>query len=213
MAFVVVNKQKEVQLLTPNADSGLTEVKLQVGFTTDNVWVVFYPKNHFRLLDLDGSKLRIWEIGLVRQGDKFFLVSQCVYTVGLFRGDDGRVVCPAFERAGNDWPELVKLIGDCFVGHELALQPPDYAVPWIKPPRIMDNYEGWVQWYNYCSGLGVVITSHGPARVHWTDIVQPEDGRFVCLQSGQMVRFFAKLTDELAKQSTIPYQLRGVSPI
>jgi cold shock CspA family protein len=210
-----VNRNKDVRLLAPWEVDDLVEVLLNTGFTSAKLWVTFYPGNGFRLLDLRGSELRIWEISLVRQDNRFYLVSQCVYTVDIFRSEGGKVVCPTFEREDHGWPQLVELVNACFAEKmDLPALPTDYKMPVVEAPVITDKNTGWVQWYNFANGVGVIHTSNGPARVHWSSIIQPESGGFVGLEAGQMVKFTTVGPNEPCKQpSTIQYQVYGVSPI
>lgn len=146
-----------------------------------------YPDNNLRLLKLDNGRGVVHEVALVSQDGVFFLTEQITWRFDLFR-EDNHATCPYFREDAHPWPQMEHLIQHIFPADQIdRLAPAEQYAPAEPPKERTPEYTGKVLWYNLAQGIGVVETTQGIARVHWTQT--PARPRFKYLCVGESIAF------------------------
>lgn len=158
---------------------------VQIRRTSDRINPPFtrYPENHFRVLEVKGNQLRHFEVALVAQNGKFFMVKQLTRQGELFR--DHEVVFPAL----LGWEEftefLTRLVKD------RALKSTDKAPlpPAPLAPNGLSNFQGRVLWWNLAQQFGAVQLRNGTAaRLHRSHLNRP-GSKLAYASQGELVEF------------------------
>lgn len=144
---------------------------------------VTYPTNHHKVVEVfKNGHMRIWEIGIVSENGEFFLTTQLVWDVWLFRNTDGKVFLPAL----SNWETLMVILN-------IHVDPKGLR-PITEYNQSDDEVsaeglsaeEGRVQFYNSAQGFGIAVTTKGPAKIHWSQI---PGGHTADLSKGDIIRF------------------------
>jgi len=171
-----------------------------------------YPFNNLRVLRLSGNVVEEWEFSVTSQGGKFFLSEQKVYTWTVWRNG---LTIGSFEKGLDDWPQMLKTLWHLFGAKVNALPCYTDALVIDEPemPEEFAENQGRVIWWNEAKGLGVLNTSKGQARVHWTQVTPSPRKR--SLTTGMLVSY-----KELAEPKTNPgqstsfeYEAKGVAKV
>lgn len=147
------------------------QTKVPVVDSKDFIPTTKYPQNYMTLVELDADKpglVRIWEIALVSQKGLFWVTTQCTYEVQCYmsrEGDGFKFCCPFFETV-KPYPHLVALLETLPM---VKLPPVSEYVPPADPPKSYPD-QGRVLWWNCAMGLGMIMTTEGVARVHWSNL-------------------------------------------
>lgn len=168
------------------------QTKIPVVDSKDFITTTKYPMNYMTLVEVDVDKpgfVRIWEVALVSQKGLFFVTTQCTYEVQCYQ-DDGQLRCPFFETV-NLRPFFVSLFAELLSSKLSQLPPVSEYIPPADPPKPWPDH-GQVLWWNCAMGLGMIQTTEGVARVHWSN-VKDADG-LVCFDKDDIVSY-----DELGK--------------
>lgn len=165
------------------------QTKVPVMDSKDFIPTTKYPQNYMALVELDADKpglVRIWEVALVSQKGLFFVTTQCTYEVQCYL--DGSVLkCPFFQTV-KPAPMFVELFFKLFT-LELAEKLPPISE--YRPPA--DPQEPWpgqgiVLWWNSAMQYGMILTTEGVARIHWSNVKRFADG-LICLEEGEIVNY------------------------
>jgi len=160
---------------------------VEVDTARDGTVYTVYPSNCRRLVAIrpDG-RVNIWQLSFFGQHGRFKLSFDHSYQLHAF-GQNGEI-----DFVGDDvtWenltefvkPYLAKLpscpsqIGKAYghIGKKDLPEPPD------------EPHEGVVKFFNDARGTGVIATTRGDLKVHWSDITPREDG-FCWLRRGEKV--------------------------
>lgn len=165
------------------------QTKVPVMDSKDFIPTTKYPQNYMALVELDADKpglVRIWEVALVSQKGLFFVTTQCTYEAQCYLDSDG-FKCPYFERV-KPRHELVGLLRHLF----LETMPSDIpsSDEWLPPADPQEPWpgQGIVLWWNCAMQYGVILTTEGVARIHWSNVKRFADG-LICLEEGEIVNY------------------------
>jgi len=128
-----------------------------------------YAENNIRLVQIAGCELKMFEISIISQNDKFFLTIQQTYGFRCYR-DRTQVRIPAFD---TKWPQLVEFLRP-YLEPDLEHLPPiaDAAdeTGTVDAADLQDG-QGVVVWFNVASGMGVIKTRNEDVRLHRSQII------------------------------------------
>lgn len=142
-----------------------------------------YPENHFRILEIKGNQLRHFEVALIAQNGRFFLVKQLTRQSELFR--DHEVVFPPL----LGWGEFTNFLTKAAAGR--ALKHTDKApMPLESPaPNGLGNFQGRVLWWNLAQQFGAVQLRNGTAaRLHRSHLTR-KNSKLAYTVPGELVDF------------------------
>ena len=143
-----------------------------------------YPENHFRIIELCGNQLRHFEVALIAQNGRFFLVKQLTRSGELFRDDE--VVFPPL----IGWQEFTDLLTEIAKGR--ALKHTSKAPMPTEPPAPangLGNFQGRVLWWNLAQGFGAIQLRNGDAaRLHRNNLRRP-NSRLPYATPGELINF------------------------
>lgn len=151
---------------------------------------VHYPENMLMLAQYycdpepaRGGYLLVWKVALVSQDGEFFLTVQEAYDVQVHEDEKGKLRIPRL--AGHK--QLEKLLV-ANVPDDLQRFPLSSFQKMSGPPEeSLKANEGIVERWYAARNMGCIVTSHGPARVHWREV--PERPRRRFLVEGERVQF------------------------
>lgn len=184
--------------------------------TNKEIFHTEYPNNHIRLLLItDTGNIQIWEIAIVSQGGHFFVTQQKVWDTFCYNNND-RLSCPLFE-GPKGWPQMINILKDLF-SRQLMFLPP--LSLWKEEDVNLDRVKvtkkktGVVVWFNNAQGMGVIKTTEGPARVHWSDISRI-DSNLSHVLPGETVTYSDLVPPRLTKGrgTSLRFDAIGVSPV
>jgi len=165
-----------------------------------------YNSNNVRLLVVgEDGQVAIWEVAIVSQNGRFFLTSQQVHAVRCFNRQ-GRLACPYFEEAGRTWPQLVEAIATKIDVATL----PDITrwMPSFLSETELTNGNAVVRWFNLASGMGAIRTSQGDVRVHWSQVPERPELRY--LLPGEAVKI-DRIDALTGGRSSFKFEAKGVT--
>ncbi|KKR02976.1 MAG: hypothetical protein UT31_C0034G0004 [Parcubacteria group bacterium GW2011_GWF2_39_13b] len=142
-----------------------------------------YPENHFRIVELCGNQLRHFEVALIAQNGRFFVVKQLTRAGELFR--DEEVVFPPLV----GWEEFTDLLTEIAKGRALkhTSKAPMPAFP--APANGLGNFQGRVLWWNLAQQFGAIRLRNGSAaRIHRSHLTRP-NSRLAYAATGEIVEF------------------------
>ena len=162
--------------------------KITVPFKTSNLGVPHteYPANTLRMLEAyrDG-RVQIWTISLVSQEGDFFLVTHKQYEVRCcYRM--GAVYCPYFETPPHSWPQLIGVLQSVFADVGVDGLPSRFSIPETEK-FYLEGHQGRGMFWSPEQQWGMVQTTEGTARVHWTQV--PRRPRRAFLVPGETVLY------------------------
>ncbi|MDO8594606.1 MAG: hypothetical protein Q7R93_03790 [bacterium] len=142
------------------------------------------PKGTIWILRVSSEgRVQIFTVSLTTQNSECFLVYWQLFDEPFFQKDGKGIVCPGVEAVWD--PEIATLLG------EIKNTLPDIATYKRPTPPTMEELVGLVgvvKWFTLRMGIGVVYTSKGEARIHWSQCPLSEDGlRYV--KAGERIRF------------------------
>lgn len=149
----------------------------------------------------------VWEVDVISQRGAFFCTVQRTHRVRCYRSGTGELVCPEIQGHKS----LFARLRDLYREKISTLEPLENYQ--IAPPPSRSNLrrnQGWVRWYNYSRGHGVIVTNRGDAWVYWDKIRC--DRPFIHLNEGEQVRFEEILSINNTRTS-IRFRVNGVEPI
>jgi cold shock CspA family protein len=154
-----------------------------------------YPSNHFRLVVMRRAEFYIVEIGVITQGNKYFLVEQVTWRGVLYRDPTHEtIICPTFDRGyERSWPEMSIFLKQHLPQGQRLPHISQYQPP-TSPRIIPAKGRAYVCWFNPMSGMGCAHISDGKGgikavRIHWSKILLTNGDRFRTVVSGQVVDF------------------------
>lgn len=169
------------------------QTKVPVKDSKDFIPTTRYPQNYMALVGLNADKpglVRIWEIALVSQNGHFYVTTQCTYEVQCYLehlSSGFQLRCPFFEIT-KPRPAFVDFLRKLSINPwtlpSVRLYQP--SLPPADPPKPWPGH-GWVLWWNCAMQWGVIQTTEGAARVHWSN-VKDADG-LAHLKVGDVVTY------------------------
>ncbi len=213
----VVLKKDWMPFEDPEGSGLLYQQKVSIKLSLEKTPHTEYVSNHLRVLKLyaDG-RTELWEIALVSQSGNFFLTVQQTYAVCCYyhNGEEG-VVCPYFQMPPHEWPQLVSILKQLFaeeVGTGNLTRGIRYQPEMQPSSNDLAPNTARVIWWNVAQGFGMVMTSEGPARLHWSQVTPRS--RIVMLESDELVKYTAIRTpvhkkspkDSTAKERKTSFQ-------
>lgn len=214
-----VDGRKNVVLkknLNPDHDGpAIYQAGIQVKYNGE-VFHTEYPNNHLRLLTLgEAGNVQIWEIAIISQNGQFFVTRQKTWDTWCYHDDD-RLACPLFEGL-KGWPQMVAVLGNLFA-EKLGELPPISEKKKEDPNRndakVFAENHGFVIWFNLAQMLGVIKTTEGPARAHWTNIVRNNGGP-AHLKQGELVSYDWLRPPVMTKgrETSMKFDAIGIRPL
>lgn len=167
-----------------SADKVILKTVILIKTGLDGVFHTEYPENNLRIIRIyKNGHMELWEMSVVAQNNNFFLRSQKVYDVQCYN-NDGKLDCPRFSK----WPDMLTLLKTNLLVKNLP-DISEYKEDKMVRPGELSNNIGHVQWYNEAQGFGSIMTSSGPARIHWKNIFPSNGNRFATLAAGEKVQY------------------------
>lgn len=210
---IVLKKDWALRLPAEERTGGkLYRHEIVIEETAEKVPSTRYLFNHLSLLRLfpDGHT-ELWEIALISQEGDFFLTVQRVYVVRCYLTKD-RIACPFFEKSLHVWPQFVEFMEKLFLESDMRLDgftPLDAYQPEPEfPQNDLNPYTGRTLWWNHARRWGLIATSEGIARVHFSRIT-PRN-RLIALEEGELVKYATLRTPVHPDSTSIKWEAVGV---
>lgn len=142
-----------------------------------------YPENHFRVLEVRGNTLRHFEVALIAQNGRFFMVKQLTRQGELFR--DHEVVFPPL----LGWGEFTEFLTQLAKGRALKNTSKAPMPPEPPAPNGLGNFQGRVLWWNLAQQFGAVQLRNGTAaRLHRSHLTR-QNSKLAYASQGELVEF------------------------
>lgn len=142
-----------------------------------------YPENHFRILEIKGNTLRHFEVVLIAQHGRFFVVKQLTRAGELFR--DEEVVFPPLAGWLEFTEYLTKIAKGRALKHTSKAAPPEP----LAASNDLGNFQGRMVWWNMAQQFGSLRLRRGDvARVHRNNLRRP-DSKLSYATPGDLVNF------------------------
>lgn len=178
-------------------------IKIKVGL--GGIFHTEYPHNNLRIIRVyKNGKVEMWEVALISRSGNFFLTTQKTYEVRCYK-KDGEITCPTFSK----WPQMMDLLCVCL---NISNLPPieEYQEETLIDVKKLAKDTGIVQWWNNAQGVGMIMTSNGPARVHWKNIFPSNGSRLTYLTPGSTVKYKALVRPQQIKARSTAFRLEAV---
>jgi cold shock CspA family protein len=188
-----------------STDQHIFKTKIPIKVGLDDVPHTEYPNNNLRIIRVyKNGKVEMWEIALMSRGGSFFLTTQKTYEVHCYR-KEGKIFCPHFSK----WPQMMDLLCVCL---NISNLPPieEYQEKTSIDAKKLAKDTGIVQWWNNAQGVGMIMTSNGPARVHWKNIFPSNSSRLTYLTPGGIVKYKALVRPQQTKARSTAFRLEAV---
>lgn len=141
-----------------------------------------YPENHFRILQVRGAYLRHFEVALIAQRGRFYVVKQLTRQGSLY--GDGEIIFPPF----FEWPEITDFLTE-LAGTRGVKKVETYTPPPPPASNGLGNFQGRVLWWNMAQQFGAIQLRNGSAaRVHRSKL-ERQGSRLAYLVTGEIVDF------------------------
>lgn len=212
-----VDGQKNITLMKNHSLDPVVSLfaqKVPVTLTDSGVLTTKYSTNNLRVATFgqgQTGRFEIWEIAIVSQDGLFFLTKQRSYESQFFRGKDGQILCPDFEK----WPQLVEKLEP--IMRDKKLLPISQYSPSPIPAEDLPQKQGRVIWWNLALQMGaIVLDKKGiAARVHWKHLLPNIDGSLRALKAGQLVSFqkLLPITNNGTRKTEFALEAQGVTPL
>lgn len=164
--------------------------------------------NNVRVLEFNFGESPVvitWEISLIIQGGKFFVVCQPTFSENLY-ANEGEVLCPGFDR----WPQMVQEINIALRDQNITLPPlPEKKCGEILSRTSVGENKGEVKFFAIRKGIGVLYVPNGEALFHYSDI--KTTSRLAHLAPGQKVTYESLIKTK--KKGYFSLQAKGISPL
>ncbi len=155
-AFTIAGREKVISVQDWVEDGESMKVGFKVNLNPQKI--PQYPGNHLKIFALGSAgDFSVYEISVVRQGDRFFLCQQVTHRGTCYRDQEGLVRCPYFSRGVHQWTALMPYIENLSQKFVNILPP----IGAYREPKELSfsphSGHGYVVWYNVASGTGVAI--------------------------------------------------------
>ena len=202
-----INRKRD--LAWPESACSLYQKSVFIFSNVEGELYTEFPQNSVRLLSCARNGVwKMYEVSIVCQKGKFYLITNLLYTSQCYRTEEGAVLDPVYKR----WTDLQTMLNSVLSNEDVPrISCYRQNAEELPSPK---RGEGIVKYFNPAQGWGsVYIREYGAvseARVHVLQIKRPESA-FAYLMTGERVGFVAVAGTR--GETKFKCEIFGVSPL